>query len=401
MTEFVDLQGFRAAVRAWCEEHVPTDWRATQTDASEEEFVSFQKAWFRELRGGGYAVAHWPKEWGGGMSVSEQIVLYQELAAHDAPRLVLPFVSIYHAASTLLGAGTEEQRRTHLPAILDGEIWAQGFSEPEAGSDLAALKTTARRQGDRYAVNGQKLWASGAAHADWCLLLARTDPDAPKRKGISYFLMDMRSPGVDVRPIRQATGESHFSEIFLNDVLIPAGQLVGPENGGWQVAQTTLGAERGMVMLELAERLGNAGFRWLLETCGQLVSGARPIDDPVVLDGLAELEIEVTALRALCRSLVEANASGSAGPADASIVKLYYSELLQRMMDFGADVAGLPGHVQLRRPMSSGWESGAWVLDFIASWEWTIPAGTSEIQRNIIGERGLGLPREPVAVGET
>ena len=146
-------------------------------------------------------------------------MLYQELAAHDAPRLVLAFVSIHHAAATLLAAGTEEQRQRHLPAILDGEIWVQGFSEPEAGSDLASLKTSARGEtATRYVVNGQKLWASGALHADWCLLLARTDPEAPKRRGISYFLMDMRTPGIDVRPIRNATGDSHFCEIFLNDV---------------------------------------------------------------------------------------------------------------------------------------------------------------------------------------
>ena len=179
------LEDFRAAVRAWCEEHIPPDWRATQTGVDEAEFVAFQKWWFRELHAAGYAVPHWPKEWGGGMPIAEQIVLYSELAAHDAPRLVLAFVGIHHAASTLLAAGTEEQRRRHLPAILDGEIWVQGFSEPEAGSDLAGLRTTARRDGDDYVVNGQKLWASGGKHADWCLLLARTDPDAPKRKGIS------------------------------------------------------------------------------------------------------------------------------------------------------------------------------------------------------------------------
>ena len=198
------------------------------------------------------------------MSVAEQVVLYQEMAAHDAPRLVLAFVGIHHAASTLLVAGTEEQRNRHLPAILDGEIWVQGFSEPEAGSDLASLRTTARRDGDTFVVNGQKLWASGGMHADWCLLLARTDPDAPKRKGISYFLLDMTTPGVEVRPIRNAIGDSHFCEVFLNDVAIPAANLVGDENAGWQVAQATLGAERGMTMLELAERLGNAGFKWLL-----------------------------------------------------------------------------------------------------------------------------------------
>jgi alkylation response protein AidB-like acyl-CoA dehydrogenase len=313
-------------------------------------------------------------------------VLYQELAAHDAPRLVLAFVGIHHAAATLLAAGTEEQQRQHLPAILDGEIWVQGFSEPEAGSDLASLRTSARRVGDSYVVNGQKLWASGGMHADWCLLLARTDPDAPKRKGISYFLLDMHSPGVEVRPIRNAMGDSHFCEIFLTDVVIPPANLVGAENAGWQVAQETLGAERGLTMLELSERLAHKGFRRLVETC--------PVDDPVVADRLAQLEIEVTGLRGLCRQLVENSEAGTVGPADASIVKLFYSELLQRLTDFGVEAGGLEVHTDLAKPMSSGWESGSWLLDFIGSWEWTIPGGASEIQRTIIGERGLGLPRE-------
>ena len=394
-----DLDEFRATVRDWCAAHVPKDWRANQTGVGDDEFVSFQKAWFAELHTAGYAVPHWPAEWGGGprtrgakqqMSVPQQIVLYQELAAHDAPRLVLAFVGIHHAASTLLAAGSEEQRRRHLPAILDGEIWVQGFSEPEAGSDLAALRTTARAEGDNFVVNGQKLWASGALHADWCLLLARTDPEAPKRHGISYFLMDMTTPGIDVRPIRNAVGDSHFCEIFLNDVTVPAANLIGPVNKGWQVAQATLGAERGMTMLELSERLGNAGFKWLLE--------AAPVEDPVVADRLAHFEIELSGLRGLCRDLVERTEAGQAGPADASIVKLYYSELLQRMTGFGAEIGGLNAHTVLAKPASSGWESGAWMLDFIGSWEWTIPGGASEIQRTIIGERGLGLPREPSAV---
>ncbi|MGB3321394.1 MAG: acyl-CoA dehydrogenase family protein [Mycolicibacterium fortuitum] len=385
-----ELEEFRATVRDWCATHVPKDWRAKQTGVGDDEFVSFQKSWFAELHTAGYAVPHWPAEWGGGMSVPQQIVLYQELAAHDAPRLVLAFVGIHHAASTLLAAGTDAQRSKHLPAILGGEIWVQGFSEPEAGSDLAALRTTARAEGENFIVNGQKLWASGALHADWCLLLARTDPEAPKRHGISYFLMDMTTPGIDVRPIRNAVGDSHFCEIFLNDVAVPAANLIGPVNKGWQVAQATLGAERGMTMLELSERLGNAGFTWLLE--------AAPTDDPVVADRLAQLEIELTGLRGLCRDLVERTEAGRAGPADASIVKLYYSELLQRLTDFGAEISGLDAHTVLTKPASSGWESGAWMLDFIGSWEWTIPGGASEIQRTIIGERGLGLPREPSAV---
>lgn len=383
------LDEFRATVRTWCEHHIPRGWRVAQTGVSEAEFVRFQKSWFAELHAAGFAVPHWPEEWGGGLPVDRQIVLYQELAAHDAPRLVLAFVGIHHAASTLLVAGTEEQRRRHLPAILDGEIWVQGFSEPEAGSDLASLRTTAKKDGEHYVVNGQKLWASGGMHADWCLLLARTDPEAPKRKGISYFLLDMTSPGVEVRPIRNAIGDSHFCEIFLNDVAIPAANLVGAENAGWQVAQATLGAERGMTMLELAERLGNAGFRWLMQSC--------PTEDPVVADRLAQFETEITGLRGLCRRLVEDSAAGTAGAADPSIVKLFYSELLQRMTDFGAETGGLAAHTTLVKSASSGWESGSWMLDFIGSWEWTIPGGSSEIQRTIIAERGLGLPREPGA----
>lgn len=388
-----ELAEFRATVRDWCRAHVPPGWRREQTGVPDAEYVAFQKWWFAELRAAGYAVPHWPAEWGGGMPAGRQVVLYQELAAHDAPRLVLQFVAIHHAAATLLAAGTDEQRRRHLPAIVDGAVWVQGFSEPEAGSDLASLRTTARRDGDRYIVNGQKLWASGAVHSDWCLLLARTDPSAPKRRGISYFLLDMSSPGLDVRPIKNAVGESHFCEIFLSDVAVPAVNLVGAENAGWRVAQETLGAERGLTMLELAERLRHAGFRWLVEAC----SRQGLLGDPRVADRLAAFETEISGLRALCGDLVERHEAGRAGPADASIVKLYYSELLQRMTDFGTEVAGLAGQAVLRKPASSGWESGAWLLDFIGSWEWTIPGGTSEIQRTIIAERGLGLPREPAA----
>jgi alkylation response protein AidB-like acyl-CoA dehydrogenase len=389
-----DLDQFRLQVREWCAAHVPSGWRQAQTGASLEQFTGFQQAWFAELRSGGYAVPHWPAEWGGGLSTAEQIILYQELAAHDAPRLVLAFISIHHAAATLIAAGTPDQRSRHLPAILDGEIWCQGFSEPEAGSDLASLRTTARRAGDRYIVNGQKLWSTWAMAADWCLLLARTDPHAPKRRGISYFLLDMRTSGIELRPIRQATGEWHFCEMFLDDVEIPASSLVGAENEGWQVAQATLSAERGMTMLELAERLGNAGLARLVET-GRQAAGGRLTPGGRIADRLAAFETEIAGLRAMCRTVVDSHDTGRAGPADASVVKLSYSELLQRMTDFGTELAGLPAHTELEKPLSGSYESGAWLLDFIGSWEWTIPGGSSEIQRNIIGERGLGLPREP------
>lgn len=391
----------RASVRVWCAENVPGGWQAAQAEATHDEFVAFQHQWLQSLRRGGYAVPHWPREWGGGYDLAEQAVIFEELARAEAPRLVLHFVSLHHAAATLLAAGTDEQRARHLPAILDGEVWCQGFSEPEAGSDLASLRTSATRRGDTFVVNGQKIWASLAMDADWCLLLARTNPHVPNRRGISYFLMDMRSPGVTVRPIRQASGEEHFCEIFLTDVEIPAANLVGAQDDGWSVAQRTLTAERGATIVELSERLA-VGFRWLVElarrpTCD---GGDRPVDDPVVRDQLARLATEVEALRLLtARAIGRGHCVADGRPAAqamASIVKLYYSELLQRLTGYGTELAGMAGQEAARRPMSAGWESRNWLLDYIGSWEWTIPGGTSEIQRTVIGERALGLPREPM-----
>jgi alkylation response protein AidB-like acyl-CoA dehydrogenase len=375
---------------------VPVGWEAAQAGATTEEYVAFQRWWLGELRTGGYAAPHWPAEWGGGFSLAEQVVVHEELGRANAPRLDLFLVSLNHAPATLLAAGTDDQRRRHLPAILSGEVWCQGFSEPNAGSDLASLTTRAERDGDTYVVNGQKVWSTMAMHADWCLLLARTDPSRPKRKGISYFLMDMRSPGVEVRPIRNSVGEREFCEIFLTDVRVPASALVGAENDGWRVAQSTLSTERGTMVLEFAERLGH-GLELLVELASgrELVAGCKAIDDPAVREELAGLYIEATALRLLCRSTVDGLLRhGGVGP-QASIIKLYYSELLQRLLATGVELDGLDAHLADTRPLGSACESGHWLLDFVASWMWTISAGTNEIQRTIVAERVLGLPRDP------
>lgn len=389
------LSELRAEVRQWCHEHVPTDWMIDQP-RDEAGFLSFQRWWFEELRLAGYLVPHWPKEWGGGFSLDEQVVLHEELAAANAPRLSAFLVSLYHAAATLLAVGSESQQR-HLSAILEGEIWCQGFSEPNAGSDLASLRTRAFRDGDNYVVNGQKVWSSGAHHADWCLLLARTDPSAPKRAGISYFLLDMRSPGVEVRPIRQANGASEFCELFLTDVVVPAESLVGLENDGWRVAQITLSSERGVTILEASERLRGA-YRWLVEAAKQPTAGhSPPIDDPAIREVLADLHTRLRALRLLCRSVIDGLIRNSGNASMASLVKVYFSELLRDMMELGVELDELHCHLAAARPTSCGAVSGVWLLDFVGTWEWSIAGGTNEIQRTVIGERLLGLPRDPSA----
>lgn len=397
LQELEDLEPFRAEVRAWLATKLPADWRERMSGASDDEHVAFQKAWFRTLMEGGYGAPHWPVEWGGsGFSFAQQIVLYEEIARAGAPRLILYFIALHHVPGTLLQWGTKVQCERHLPAILRGdEIWCQGFSEPNAGSDLASLRARAVRKGDKYIVNGQKTWSSNAHHAQYCLLLARTDPDASKTRGISYFILDLASPGVSMRPIKQITGESHFNEIFLDDVEIPAENLIGPENEGWKVAQSTLSSERGLSVLELAERM-RQGFEMLLTDARTPGRGGRiPYDDDEIRRGLVDLHVRIDALRLLVNDQLTAALRGEAVGTAPSVIKLYYSELLRDFTRLGVRIGGFEAQYLQPLLMGGANETGDWMGDYLYSWAWTISGGSSEIQRNIIAERGVGLPREP------
>lgn len=397
LDEIERLAPFRSEVRTWLADNLPADWHQRMTGAPEHEHVAFQKWWFGRMMQGGYGAPHWPKEWGGsGFSFAEQIVLYEEIARAGAPRLILYFIALHHVLGTLLHAGTEEQRQRHLPAVLGGdEIWCQGFSEPGAGSDLASLRTRAERHGDHYIVNGQKTWSSSAHLARYCLLLARTDPTSSKSKGISYFILDLQTPGVTLRPIKQMTGASHFNEIFLDDVRIPAENLIGPENGGWAVAQATLSSERGLSVLELAERM-RQGFGLLLADAKKPRADSRaPIEDDEIRRALAGIHSRIEALRLLVNNQLTTVLNGGAVGIEPSIIKLYYSDLLRDFTELGVTIGGIDAQYLQSVLMGGANETGYWMQDYLYSWAWTISGGSSEIQRNIIAERGLGLPREP------
>ena len=399
LEELKDLSAFRIEVREWLAANLPQDWRAKMRGASEAEHVEFQRWWFGRLMAAGYGAPHWPCEWGGsGFSFAQQIVLYEEIARAGAPRLIHYFISLHHVPGTLLHWGTEEQRKRHLPAVLAGdEIWCQGFSEPNAGSDLASLRTRAVRDGDHYVVNGQKIWSSNAHHASYCLLLARTDPDAPKAKGISYFILDMKTPGVTLRPIRQITGAEHFNEMFLDNVRIPAENLIGPENQGWKVAQSTLSSERGLSILELAERM-RQGFGMLLKDAQTpRGSAARPYEDDEIRRKLAELYMLIEGLRVLVNEQLTAVMNGESVGIAPSILKLTYSDILREFTELGVEIGGMEAQYLQDVLMGGPNETGYWMFDYLYSRAWTISGGSSEIQRNIIAERGLGLPREPAA----
>lgn len=394
--ETEQLARLRREVRAWLAEHVPRNWAERLADATPEEYVAFHHEWVRELRRGGWLALHWPEEHGGpGLSIPEQVVVNEEMARADAPELRVHMVSLNHAAATLMHFGSPDQQ-AHLERILDGEIWCQGFSEPNAGSDLASLQTRAERRGDVYVVNGQKVWSSMAQFADWALLLARTDPDAPKREGISYFMLDLHSPGVELRPIRQITGDAEFCEMFLTDVEIPVAHRFGEENEGWRMAQLTLASERGPAVVDLQLRL-RAALDDLADHAARVPGlGEGPaIDDADVRQELGDLAARTEVLGRLCSDMVEDMVrTGSPGPA-SSTIKVIYSELLQDLTGLGERLGGPPGQIDRGRPFAAAWTSGDWLLDHIGSWTWTIAGGTNEIQRNLIGERVLRLPREP------
>jgi alkylation response protein AidB-like acyl-CoA dehydrogenase len=393
-TDGADHAALREDVRRWLAQNVDPQWRARMTGATQQAFVSFQKSWFRNLAGAGFAVPHWPTQWGGGgRSLGEQAVIYEEFARAGAPRLTLQFVSLYHTAMTLLEWGSEAQKQRHLPAILNGELWCQGFSEPDAGSDLASLRTRAQREGERYIVNGQKIWSTLGQCADFCLLLARTDPQAPKHRGITFFLLDLKSKGVDIRPIKQITGDEEFCEIFLTDVEIPVENIVGSENGGWQVAQTTLAAERGLTILELSERMRVA----LDQTIAEAARADGAFEDDELRRAIVDVHIRLEVLRALVRKMMADAGAGRETPGAPSIVKLHYARVARQFTDLGVRLAGLEG--QLLEPilLGGGYETGNWMCDYFDSYQYNIAGGSNEIQRNIVSERVLGMPREKSA----
>lgn len=385
------LEILRGEVRSWLEANAPCDWRGA---SSHEEFVRSQRRWFAALVKAGYAIPHWPAGWpGGGRGLAEQKVIYEELARADTPRLLLSFVSTYHAFATLHECGSEEQKARYLPGILEGETWCQGFSEPNAGSDLAAVRTRAERVsgpgGEVYVVNGQKVWSTMAQHADMCLLLARTSNEGAKQAGLSYFLMDMRAPGVTVRPIHQIQGDEEFAEIFLDTVEIPVSARVGEEGQGWAVAQTTLASERGLTLMELGYRMRGA-LRRLAE---QIAKNGRSEDQGVLRD-FGALATQVDAVCALADQFLDNRMKGIERVGDASIVKNAYSRALRAYSALGVRLGGLAE--QYRAAITYGdLNSGNWMADFMNSYAWTIAGGSEEVQRNIIAERMLDMPREP------
>jgi alkylation response protein AidB-like acyl-CoA dehydrogenase len=389
-----NLEELQSGVRDWCATHVPKNWRERQRGVSHQALVEFLRWWGGELREAGLLAPHWPKEWGGGFSIPEQVVIAEELARGDVPRNALYHVGIFNVAPTLLHSATAEQRERYLPGIWNGEVWCQGFSEPNAGSDLAGLQTRAVRDGDNYVVNGQKVWTSWAKEADWCVLLARTDTEV-KHRGISCLIVDMRSTGIEVRPIKQAWGPSDFNEVFFDDVIVPAGNLIGAPNDGWAVAQGTLAAERAVAILEMTERLRCNGIEaavaqaavWLLE------DGQAALSDSAVREMLAECYAEVHVLRHMLNGMIADILRGADVGATSSIIKVFYSELLHKLTERVTDLRGLTAQLDAPVLACAGWETGEWMNDYIHSFGWLIGGGTNEIQRNVIGERMLGLPR--------
>ncbi len=379
---------FRQKVRAFLKEALPPDWVGSDSAIDEESFT-YGRQFLRKLAPKRWIAPAWPQEYGGaGLSLWEQVVYNEEMAYHRAPLINLPAVG--YLGPTIMIYGSDEQKAQHLGRITSGEvIWCQGYSEPGSGSDLASLQTRAVQDGDDFIINGQKIWTSQAHYADWMFLLARTDPDAPKHKGISYFLLDMKSPGITVRPLINLAGTSGFNEVFFDNVRVPRSGLLGELNRGWYMATTTLDFERSNVST-------SAGLQRSLEEltafCVETKSnGARLIDRPTVRHRLADLWIEINVTRLMSYRVVTMQERGIVPNHEASIVKVFNSECNQRLARAGVQMLGLYGQLEPDSPHAR--MRGRFERSYLTSAGSTIAAGTSEIQRNIIASRGLGLPR--------
>jgi alkylation response protein AidB-like acyl-CoA dehydrogenase len=384
-----DLAAFRAAIRAWLAEVVPPNAMQRMISASEDEGVQIQRAWMAERNKVGLGTPHWPAGYGGvDLSLTHQVILSDELARASAPVNPVFLIALNHVPATLLAWGTEAQKRRYLPGVAAGDIWCQGFSEPGSGSDLASLRTRAEKRGDHYVINGQKIWSSMAHYAQYCILLARTSTDGAKQAGISFFLMDMKTPGIELRPIRQVNGRSEFNETFLTDVVIPAENLVGPENEGWRVAQATLASERGIVAFEYAERARHAMEAYYAQA---VRDGAAWLDDPQLQREFIDLILELQANRRLIIKLLnESGLHHQQGDMLPAYIKLHGSAFRQRMASLMTKIAALQGQA-----FSLGFEDvyHPAMFTYLSAFAWTIAGGSSEIMRNMIAERALEMPR--------
>jgi len=387
-----EQEQFRAKVQAFLRDNLPPGWGKAGFRPEGMSMTDFLRDWQRRLYEGGFLGMAWPKEYGGqGASQIEMAIFNEEVARVRAPA-PLNVLGLTMAAPTIITYGTDEQKKRYLSKILScEEIWCQGFSEPNSGSDLAAARTRAELQGDEFIVNGQKVWTTLGHIADWCMLVVRTDPDAPKHRCLSYLLVDMKSPGITVRPLRQMTGESEFNEMFFEDVHVPRQNLLGALNEGWRVATTTLMNERGTTALASVMR-----YRIVFEEILDLVrsmqrNGASATSDPMVRQRLAQFYVELEMLRFTSyRAFSQILRGGNPGP-EGSISKLAWSELNQRMQEFVIELEGPAS--QLVKGSPHAVQGGRWQHHFLRSRANTIEGGTSEIQRNIIAERVLGLPR--------
>lgn len=382
-----DEQTFRDEFRAWLKDNVPAEWQGAASAEDREGYIEYLRDWQRKLFEGGWAGISWPKEYGGrGATLMEQAIFQEELARANAPQLI-GTIGLSLVGPTIIAMGNEAQRSRYLSRILSGEeIWCQGFSEPNAGSDLAALGAKAIRDGDDFIVNGQKIWTSFAQLADWCLLLVRTDVEAPKHKGITCLLTDMRSEGVSVRPLRQMSGDSGFNEVFFSNVRIPAAQVLGEVNKGWSTAITALMNERANLGTGV-QVLFKRNLEALIALSRTVERNGRPAsEDPIVRQKLAQAYLELEILRLNTnRALTSLSKTGIPG-AEGSIQKLYWSEMNQRTQQTAQEILGPYGQLQ-------DFDDGRWEYAYLRARGNTIEAGTSEIQRNIIAERVLGLPK--------
>ncbi len=381
-------QTFRGDLRQWFEENLPEGWGETEFEPVDlHEKITFLKDWSRKLHEAGYAGLNWPKEYGGaGATLMEQVIFNEEAARLKAP---LPYngIAIAMVGPTLIEVGTEAQKKRYLSKMLNcEEIWCQGYSEPGSGSDLASLQTRAVADGDEFVVNGQKVWTSNAHDAAFCFLLARTDTEVPKHKGLSCFIVDMKSPGITVRPLRQITGEAEFNEVFFENVRVPRENLVGEINNGWMVGIGLLMHERATTSI-----LGQAGVQTLIKDLMTLAQQQGRSKDPVIRQRLTQLYIEGESLKGFgYRNLTKRLRGMPPGP-EGSAHRLGLTLLGQRAQELAMELQG--PYAQLMHGSDYAVQDGAWQFSFLRSRSSTIAGGTGEIQRNIIAERVLGLPK--------